>query len=122
MVVDRDLNVVYANEAAWPSASRQVPSAGGYKCYQAFLGRDKPCGSCPVTNVSERCETQAWSHLDGADTPSCGICEASPLMSMQGEAALVLAVFSGHPSHRHVNAGVSGSGIPPPVATLVSGT
>ncbi len=111
VVLDRSLNVVYANEAAWPSTLRRDPGGSLSKCYEAFVGRNNPCPSCPATDVLENRETPAVSCSADADGPPCGICEALPLMSAQGEVALTLALFSGQSRRLQVNAGVS-AGLP----------
>ena len=88
VVLDRNLNVVYANEAAWSSTSRPDPGGSPSKCYEAFMSRDNPCAACPITNVLESRETHTVSCSADADRPACGIREALPLMSAQGEVAL----------------------------------
>ena len=37
VVIDRTLNVVYANESVWSGTSRPAPMAGGYICYEVFM-------------------------------------------------------------------------------------
>ena len=122
VVLDRNLNVVYANEAAWSSTSRPDPGVSPSKCYEAFVSRDNPCASCPARNVLESRETHTVSCSADADGPPCGIREALPLMSAQGEVALVLALFSGQSSRRQPNAGASGPVFQPTAAILASGT
>ena len=107
VVLDRSLNIVYANEAAWSSTSRPDPGVSPSKCYEAFLSRDNPCTSCPAMNVLDSRETHAASCSADADGPPCGIRKAFPLMSAHGEVALVLALFSGQSGHRQANAGAS---------------
>ncbi len=111
-VLDRDLTVVYANETAWPSTSRPDQAVYPSKCYEAFMGQDDPCGICPARNLLENSETHTVSCSAGADWLPCGIREALPLMSAQGEVALVLALFSGQTSRRQPGSSASGVGLP----------
>lgn len=45
--VDMDMTVVWANKAALDKR----PQVIGRKCYEAYLGYDKPCDSCPCTEA-----------------------------------------------------------------------
>ena len=77
----------------------QVPSGReDTNAIEAFVGRDKPCGSCPATNVLESRETQHRLIRAVPTHQLVAFVKRLPLMSVQGEAALVLAVFSGQPS------------------------
>ncbi len=51
-VVDRDFNVIYANESAWPEEASRL-SGHRAKCYEAFAHRSDPCGTCPATKIYE---------------------------------------------------------------------
>ena len=111
VVLDRNLNVVYANEAAWSSTSWPDPGGSPSKCYEAFASRDNPCVACPATTVLESRETDTVSCPADADKPACGIREALPLICAQGEVALALVLFSGQSVHREANPGAS-AGLP----------
>ena len=50
-VMDRDLNVVYANDAAWAKSGNPSAVAKPAKCYQAFVHMTDPCGTCPAESV-----------------------------------------------------------------------
>ena len=43
-VMDRDFNVIYANESAWSEDASQLPGHQA-KCYEAFAHRNDPCGT-----------------------------------------------------------------------------
>ena len=51
-VLDRDFNVIYANESAWSEDASRL-SGHSAKCYQAFAHRNDPCGTCPATKMYE---------------------------------------------------------------------
>ena len=51
-VMDRDFNVIDANESAWSEdASRR--SGHQAKCYEAFAHWSDPCGTCPAMKIDE---------------------------------------------------------------------
>ena len=52
-VLDRNLNVIYANRAAWPDFSHKDGRGRPAKCYEAFANRTDPCGTCPATKLFE---------------------------------------------------------------------
>ena len=92
-VMDRDLNVVYANDKAWrnegPSASVSKPA----KCYEAFIHQADPCGTCPATTVFKTREVHTVSCTSSGDGTACGMHQAFPLMSASGEVGSVLVLF-----------------------------
>ena len=55
-VVDRDLNLLYANRAARECGAECATDRDG-KCYSA-LGREAPCESCPVVGLGAAFEQQ----------------------------------------------------------------
>jgi two-component system response regulator AtoC len=91
-VLDREFNVIYANESAWPdnTSSRSGHQA---KCYEAFAHRDDPCGTCPATKVYESPEVQSVACSSGGDGTACGMHQAFPLVSSSGEVETVLVLF-----------------------------
>ena len=50
-VMDRDLNVVYANDAGLGKGKRRRPLNKPAKRYQAFVQMTDPCGACPAERV-----------------------------------------------------------------------
>lgn len=92
-VVDRDFNVVYANEAGWPGVSEDASSDRSAKCYEAFANRTDPCEACPASKVFEAPEVQSvacGSHVEGT---ACGMHQAFPLRSGQGAVGSMLVLF-----------------------------
>jgi two-component system response regulator AtoC len=91
-VMDRSFNVVYANEAAW---SDHVARSSGHqaKCYEAFAHRNDPCGTCPATKLYGSPEVQSVACSSGGDGTACGMHQAFPLISGNGEVETVLVLF-----------------------------
>jgi len=91
-VLDRDFNVIYANESAWSEdASRWSDHSA--KCYEAFAHRNDPCGTCPATKLYESPEVQSVACSIGGDGTACGMHQAFPLVSSSGEVESVLVLF-----------------------------
>ena len=63
-VLDRDFNVIYANESAWSEDPSRV-SDHSAKCYEAFAHRNDPCGTCPATKMYESPEVQSVACSSG---------------------------------------------------------
>ncbi|MCE9535620.1 MAG: sigma-54 dependent transcriptional regulator [Nitrospirae bacterium] len=95
-VVDRDFNVIYANESAW-SEDTSTSSGRSAKCYQAFAHRSDPCGTCPATKMYESPEVRSVACASGGDGTSCGMHQAFPLVSSRGEVESVLVLFKSLP-------------------------
>ncbi len=93
VVMDRDQNVVYANDVAWESAGGQPATAKPAKCYEAFVKMTDPCGTCPATTVFETREVRTISCASAGDGTACGMHQAFPLMSASGEVGSVLVLF-----------------------------
>jgi two-component system, NtrC family, response regulator HydG len=93
-VMDRDFNVIYANESAW--SITRVGEAGTRpdKCYEAFAHRHDPCGTCLAVKVFETPEVQSISCTNAADSAACGMYQAFPLMTEQGRAGVMLVLFT----------------------------
>jgi two-component system response regulator AtoC len=91
-VLDRDFNVIYANESAWPEEASQL-SDHLAKCYEAFAHRNDPCGTCPATKLYESPEVQSVACSAGGDGTACGMHQAFPLVSSSGEVESVLVLF-----------------------------
>ncbi len=91
-VMDRDFNVIYANESAWSEEAFQL-SDHQAKCYEAFAHRLDPCGTCPATKMYESPEVQSVACSSGGDGTACGMHQAFPLVSSRGEVESVLVLF-----------------------------
>ena len=91
-VMDRDFNVIYANEAAWaaPDDGNRITLA---KCYEAFAHRTAPCPDCPAVKVFDRPEVQSVSCAGDNDGSACGMYQAFPLTTEQGSAGSMLVLF-----------------------------
>ena len=72
-VMDRNFNVIYANESAWSSASVRSSDAPRAKCYEAFAHQTDPCGTCPAIKVFKAPEVRSVSCSGGGDGAACGI-------------------------------------------------
>jgi two-component system, NtrC family, response regulator HydG len=91
-VLDRDFNVIYANESAWSEhASRRSDHQA--KCYEAFAHRNDPCGTCPATKMYESPDVRSVACSSGGDGTACGMHQAFPLVSSSGEVESVLVLF-----------------------------
>lgn len=109
-VVDRNFNVVYANESAWPEEAS--PSADhSAKCYEAFAHREDPCGACPATNLFESSDVRSVACSSQEDGAACGMHQAFPLVASSGEVESMLVRFRA-PSNP-----VSAAGVDAPVVT-----
>jgi len=93
-VMDRDFNVIYANESAWAADSADQRIVGPAKCYEAFAQRHDPCGTCPAIKVFEGPEIQSVSCAISGDGTACGMHQAFPLVTEQGEVGAMLVLFS----------------------------
>ncbi len=93
MVVDRDLTIIYANETGWGGEQRQPRLPQPAKCYEAFLRRSDPCGTCPANEVFHSGEIRTLSCGVGGDGASCGMQQAFPLLSSDGRVESVLVLF-----------------------------
>ena len=95
-VLDRGFNVIYANESAW---SEDASRGSGHqaKCYEAFAHRNDPCGTCPATTLYESPDVQSVACSSGGDGTACGMHQAFPLVSSNGEVETVLVLFKAPP-------------------------
>lgn len=92
-VMDHQFNVIYANESAWSSAAVRNSDHRRTKCYEAFAHHTAPCGTCPAIKVFEAPGVQSVACSTGGDGTACGMHQAFPLMSGQGEVASMLVLF-----------------------------
>ena len=96
VVMDRDFNVIYANESAWSEdASRWSDHSA--KCYEAFAHRNDPCGTCPATKLYESPDVRSVTCSSGGDGTACGMHQAFPLGSSRGEVESLLVLFKAPP-------------------------
>jgi len=112
-VMDRDFNVIYANESGWPGGPGSAPSDRSAKCYEAFANRTDPCEACPASKVFDTPDVQSVacsSHVDGA---ACGMYQAFPLRSSAGTVGSMLVLFKPQaPSRRGAAEAVHASSSP----------
>ena len=94
--MDRDFNVIYANESAWSEDASRL-SGHQAKCYEAFAHRTDPCGTCPATKLYESPEVQSVACSIGGDGTACGMHQAFPLVSSSGKVESVLVLFKAPP-------------------------
>jgi len=99
-VMDRHFNVIYANDAARATASGE--GRQDTKCYETFASRREPCEACPALRVIGTPDVPSVSSLADDATP-CGMRQAFPLASDQGEAASMLVLFKHQPAQRRPN-------------------
>lgn len=92
-VMDRDFNLIYANEAAW--AEQQAGSAHRHqsKCYEAFVHRTDPCDTCPAIKVFHAPDVQSVSCANEVEDTACGMQQAFPLKDKDGQVVSMLVLF-----------------------------
>jgi len=118
-VLDRDFNLIYANESAWSEDAVQL-SGHQAKCYEAFAHRNDPCGTCPATKLYESSDVRSVACSIGGDGTACGMHQAFPLVSSSGEVESVLALFKAPPKpsshelmkHKSTLSGLIGTSAP----------
>jgi two-component system, NtrC family, response regulator HydG len=91
-VLDRDFNVIYANESAWSEEASRL-SGHQAKCYEAFAHRNDPCGTCPATKMYESPDVRSVACSSGGDGTACGMHQAFSLVSSSGEVESLLVLF-----------------------------
>ena len=89
-VVDRDFNVVYANNLA--SAQQPAGPNALTKCYEAFAHRKEPCEICPAAQIFDDPQVQRFSCVSEAGRPPCGMHEAFPLVGHNGRVVSMLVL------------------------------
>ncbi|MBA5868226.1 MAG: AAA domain-containing protein [Nitrospira sp. CR1.3] len=92
-VMDRNFNVIYANESAWPVTAVEGEQARPAKCYEAFAHRSEPCDFCPAVKVFDVPDTQSVSCTGAEEETACGMRQAFPLASGQGVVGSMLVLF-----------------------------
>lgn len=96
-VMDRDFNVVYANESAWSVGLPDEARDQAAKCYEAFAQRQDPCEACPAIKVLESPSIRSVSCSEGGDGTACGMQQAFPLIASDGSVATMLVLFKDRP-------------------------
>ncbi len=110
-VMDRDFNVVYANEKAWSVDAVLEDGRHHAKCYEAFAHRTDPCDACPAIKVFDAPEVQGISCSGGGGGAACGMRQAFSLVTSSGEVASMLVLFKPL-SKAAIPASCSGTHIP----------
>ncbi len=96
-VMDREFNVIYANESAWAVRATGRTDVRPAKCYDAFAHRQDPCGTCPAVKVFETADVQSVSCANPGDAGACGMQQALPLMTEDGKVGVMLVLFMDKP-------------------------
>jgi len=91
-VMDRNFNVIYANDSA-KSEGTSLWFDHSAKCYEAFAHRSDPCGTCPATKLYESSDVLSVACSIGGEGTACGMHQAFPLASSSGEVESVLVLF-----------------------------
>ena len=92
-VMDRDFNLIYANEAAWKE--QQAGARHRSKCYEAFVHRTDPCETCPAIKVFHAPNVECVSCSSEGDDTACGMQQAFPLEGKDGQVVSMLVLFKG---------------------------
>lgn len=92
-VLGPDLEVIYANKAAWGNADSIGARTRRAKCYEAFMNQTDPCGFCPAQTVFESQEVHSRSCSVGVEATACGMQQAHALRSSLGDTRSVLVLF-----------------------------
>lgn len=104
-VMDRDFNIVYANEAGWPGVSGEASSNSSTKCYEAFAHRTDSCEVCPASKVFDTPDVQSVACSSSVEGAACGMRQAFPLLSSQGTVGSMLVLFKHHAISRDSSSG-----------------
>lgn len=94
-VMDRDFNVIYANEAAWAEQQAGTAHRHRSKCYEAFVHRTDPCETCPAIKVFDASDVQSVACSNEGDDTACGMQQAFPLKDKDGQVVSMLVLFKG---------------------------
>ena len=112
-VVDRDFNVLYANNLA--SAQQPAGPNALTKCYETFAHRKEPCEICPAAQIFHHPEVQRFSCSSEAGTPPCGMHEAFPLVGHNGRVVSMLVLGESPAESSGLSEAHVPEEIPPPV-------
>jgi len=92
-VMDRDCNLIYANEAAWAEQQAGTAHRHRSKCYEAFVHRTDPCETCPAIKVFDASDVQSVACSNEEDDTACGMQQAFPLKDKDGQVVSMLVLF-----------------------------
>jgi PAS domain-containing protein/signal transduction histidine kinase len=86
---DKDLNVVWANQAYEEATGLSVQAMAGKKCYSVW-NLSKPCRNCPVvtavtTGKSSEAELTPQNQDHWPETQGCWLSKASPVFDEEGK-------------------------------------
>lgn len=90
-VLDRDFNIILANETVKSMYATEGPPVGK-KCYEVFFGQDRPCGICPSVRVLKTGKTA----MDEVPFPKFGDKDATaelfafPILDADGQIVAVV--------------------------------
>ena len=93
VVLGRDHTILYSNRPGCPGGEGRPVSPHPARCYEALLGRSQPCAVCPATKVFESGDVRAVSCATDGGSSDCGMLQAFPLRSSQGDVACALVLF-----------------------------
>ncbi len=116
-ILNRQLDVIYANEAAWPVTSRLNNTSESTKCYESFVRTQDPCDTCPAANVFEIREARSLCAEHG-QTTACGMKQVVPLMTGQGDVGSVLVLFGDQATPVQQDGAVFNAGVPLECTTI----
>jgi two-component system response regulator AtoC len=89
-VMDRHLNIIYANKSA--STEAMQPEAHG-KCYEMFGQSTEICESCPTPRLFDSPNVQSLTAAGLDRKIPCDLNQAFPLISDKGDVELIVVLF-----------------------------
>ncbi len=92
-VIDRQFNLVYANQPAHESPDCREIETPAVKCHAAFVGQSDPCPICPAQQVFDGLDFKQVIKQLPPDATTCGVVETFPLHSADGEPACVVQIL-----------------------------
>lgn len=93
-VIDRDFRVLWANHTGSEMAGLPRRELHGRLCFQAFLGRERPCLDCPAEEVfstGSSCVMQKWLQLSNG-VQAWGEVRAYPVFDHLGQVNSVVKI------------------------------
>lgn len=90
-IQDGRMRIVRANKAAHEMFGFRLGELKGKRCYEAFMGRDKPCGDCPVVTTLQDGRSHTGTVHLGPLEKTFSI-SALPILGKQGELHQVVHV------------------------------
>src|SRR5262245_18358189 len=92
-VIDRNFNVVYANESAWAKTLHDGAGPHSVKCYEVCAHRSDTCDSCSTTKFFESQDVRSVSCTSIEGAIPRDLHQAFPLASSRGDVELILVLF-----------------------------